>query len=296
MKRLVVGLLLATLASGPVAAQAQENEAADGRARARPRGEGPRLTPEQRQERRAERAERRAERTGPGPVADRPRPAVDRPNRRLDGDGERLARPDRMLPRREGQIFPPVREQRRDLREVRREARDEYPDRRIDRRQGRDVVRNGGWEGRRDPWGDRRDARQNWRADHHDDRDHADRGRGAYSGPVVRGAYGGGAVWNRGWRDDRRYDWNRYRENNRGFYRLPRYYAPVGFGYGYRRFGLGATLSRSLFGSAYWLEDPWAYRLPPAYGAYRWVRYYDDALLIDLRTGRVIDTVYDIFY
>jgi hypothetical protein len=36
--------------------------------------------------------------------------------------------------------------------------------------------------------------------------------------------------------------------------------------------------------------------LPPAYGPYRWVRYYNDALLVDIYTGRVVDTVYDIFW
>ncbi|WP_375403326.1 RcnB family protein [uncultured Sphingomonas sp.] len=108
--------------------------------------------------------------------------------------------------------------------------------------------------------------------------------------------YRGGQVWNRGWRNDDRYDWNRYRDRNRNAYRLPRYYAPQGAGYGYRRFGVGFQLSRSLFAQDYWLDDPYDYRLPPAYGPYRWVRYHGDALLVDLRTGRVIDVVYDIFY
>ncbi|WP_082467062.1 RcnB family protein [Sphingomonas sp. Leaf25] len=102
--------------------------------------------------------------------------------------------------------------------------------------------------------------------------------------------------WNRGWRADRRYDWNRYRDSNRGLYRLPRYYAPQGYGYGYRRFGIGVTLNSFLFGSNYWINDPYYYRLPEAYGAYRWVRYYNDALLVDVRTGRVVDVEYDIFW
>ncbi|MEG8047084.1 RcnB family protein [Sphingomonas aerolata] len=36
--------------------------------------------------------------------------------------------------------------------------------------------------------------------------------------------------------------------------------------------------------------------MPEAYGPYRWVRYYNDALLVDLDSGRVVDTVYDIFW
>jgi len=102
-------------------------------------------------------------------------------------------------------------------------------------------------------------------------------------------------AWNRGWRNDDRFDWGRYRQANRGAYRLPRYYAPSGWGYGYRRFSVGVSLSSILFSENYWIEDPYTYRLPEAYGPYRWVRYYDDALLVDLRSGQVVDTVYDIF-
>jgi hypothetical protein len=115
--------------------------------------------------------------------------------------------------------------------------------------------------------------------------------------PNWDGARGGDrGAWNRGWRDDRRYDWGRYRASNRGAYRLPHYYAPSGWGYGYRRFSIGSTLYSGLWGSNYWIDDPWDYRLPEAYGPYRWVRYYDDALLVDLRSGRVVDVVYHIFF
>lgn len=288
MKRLVMGILLAATSLSPVTAQAQQMQRqVDGERRER--GDRPRLTPEQRQERRAERAERRAERADAGPVVDRRRdPAFrpdrsdrsDRPNRRFDGDGERTARPDRMFPRRDGQVFPPARDQRREVQEARRDVRQ-------DRGDWRERRRDDWRDDRRDTRRDYRDDHRGYRADRRDDRDWAGWGRNAY---------GGGTVWNRGWRNDRRYDWNRYRDSNRGLYRLPRYYAPGGYGYQYRRFGLGATLSRSLFEPSYWIDDAWGYRLPPAYGPYRWVRYYDDALLVDLRTGRVIDVVNDIFY
>ena len=51
-----------------------------------------------------------------------------------------------------------------------------------------------------------------------------------------------------------------------------------------------------LFSSNYWINDPFYYRLPPAYGPYRWVRYYNDALLVDIYTGQVVDVEYDIFW
>ena len=103
-------------------------------------------------------------------------------------------------------------------------------------------------------------------------------------------------AWNRGWRNDNRYNWDQYRTSNRSLYRLPRYYAPYGWGGGYRRFGIGITLSSILWNQNYWIDDPYAYRLPDAYGPYRWVRYYNDAMLVDIRNGRVLDVVYDIFY
>ncbi len=102
--------------------------------------------------------------------------------------------------------------------------------------------------------------------------------------------------WNRTWRNDRQYDWSRYRNDNRYAYRLPRYYAPSGWSYGYRRFSIGVTLSSLLWDENYWIDDPYSYRLPEAYGPYRWVRYYNDALLVDVRYGQVVDVVYDIFW
>ena len=102
--------------------------------------------------------------------------------------------------------------------------------------------------------------------------------------------------WSRQWRNDNRYDWGRYRQQNRNLFRLPRYYAPYDWNYGYRRFSIGVTLSSLLWEQDYWIDDPAYYRLPPAYGPYRWVRYYNDALLVDIRSGYVVDTVYDIFW
>jgi len=112
----------------------------------------------------------------------------------------------------------------------------------------------------------------------------------------VNSGYAGRGSWNRQWRDDRRYDWRGYRNGNRSAYRLPRYYAPRGYGYGYQRFSIGGSLGAILFSQNYWINDPFAYRLPPAYGPYRWVRYYNDALLVDVRSGFVVDAIHDIFW
>jgi hypothetical protein len=103
-------------------------------------------------------------------------------------------------------------------------------------------------------------------------------------------AYG----WNHNWRNDRRYDWQRYRYDNRFAYRLPRYDSP--YGYRYQRFGIGIYLNSLFFSSRYWLADPYNYRLPTAEWPYRWVRYHDDVLLVDTRNGYVIDVIYDFFW
>ena len=96
------------------------------------------------------------------------------------------------------------------------------------------------------------------------------------------------------WRNDRRYDWRNYRERNRSIFRLGFYYDP--FGWNYRRWSIGSYLHSSYYGSNFWLDDPWRYRLPPAYGPYRWVRYWDDALLVNIYTGEVVDVMHNFFW
>jgi hypothetical protein len=101
--------------------------------------------------------------------------------------------------------------------------------------------------------------------------------------------------WDRDWRRDNRYNWNDWRRSNRGTFHLGNYYAPYR-GWNYRRIGIGIRLESLFFSPTYWIGDPWSYRLPDVYGPYRWVRYYDDALLVNIYTGEVVDVVYDIFW
>lgn len=96
------------------------------------------------------------------------------------------------------------------------------------------------------------------------------------------------------WRNDHRYDWRRWRDRNRSIFRLGFYYDP--FGWSYRRWSIGSFLYPSYYGSNFWLDDPWRYRLPPAYGPYRWVRYWDDALLVNTYTGQVVDVIHNFFW
>ena len=100
--------------------------------------------------------------------------------------------------------------------------------------------------------------------------------------------------WRRDWRNDRRYDWKRHRDRDRSRFRVGIYIDP--FGWNYRRWQVGWNMYPRHFSNRYWIDDPWQYRLPPVYGPYRWVRYYDDALLVDLRSGRVVDVIYRFFW
>jgi hypothetical protein len=96
------------------------------------------------------------------------------------------------------------------------------------------------------------------------------------------------------WRGDSRYDWRRHRDRHRSLFRLGYYYDP--FGWNYRRWHAGSYLYPGYYGSRFWLNDPWHYRLPPAYGPYRWVRYWNDALLVNIYTGEVVDVIRAFFW
>jgi hypothetical protein len=113
-----------------------------------------------------------------------------------------------------------------------------------------------------------------------------DYGRGGYDRPA----------WRNEWRVDRRYDWRNYRDQNRRLFHAPRYVPPRNYGWGYRAFSVGFRLDPYFFAPTYWLDNPWDYRLPPAYGPYRWVRYYNDVLLVDIETGEVVDVIRDFFW
>ncbi len=157
----------------------------------------------------------------------------------------------------------------------------------------RDFDRNRGDDARRQrDWRNDRDGR-NW-SDNRGDRDRSYNFQGRLND---RDRWSGQRRWdNNSWRNDRRYDWQRHRTQYRQVYRLPSYAAPYGWDYGYRRFSIGISLNSILFGSNYWIDDPYRYRLPPAYGTLRWVRYYDDAMLVDVRDGYVVDVLHDFFW
>jgi hypothetical protein len=167
-----------------------------------------------------------------------------------------------------------------------------------------------GWARPGDRWARSGDAgsrasthRDDWRRDRRDDdrREWRDDGRhyrdGYRDGRRDDHRYGHShRRWDhRGWRSDHRYDWYRYRAANRALFSLGRYYAPFR-GYSYSRINIGIRLGSPFYANRYWIHDPWRYRLPAVYGPYRWVRYYDDALLVDIYSGEVVDVIYNFFW
>lgn len=100
--------------------------------------------------------------------------------------------------------------------------------------------------------------------------------------------------WNRGWRSDNRYDWQNQRRRHRSWFHVGVYYDP--FGWNYQRFQPGWRLWPDYYSSRYWIDDPWMYRLPYAPPGTRWIRYWDDALLVDTWTGQVIDAIPNFFW
>jgi hypothetical protein len=125
-------------------------------------------------------------------------------------------------------------------------------------------------------------------------------GRGAGYGERGYGGdrgYGGerGGRWNNGWRNDRRFDWVGWRGAHRDVFHPGYYYPPYG-GYAYSRIGIGYMLDEAFLDERYWIEDPGTYHLPPVWGTYRWVRYYNDCLLIDIDTGQTVEVLYNVFW
>lgn len=161
--------------------------------------------------------------------------------------------------------------QRGDVRGNRTSVRSDVRGNRADNR--RDNARNNRNDGRRDAA----------RSYHRDDRSRYGNDRRDYR------------RWDRGWRSNRSYNWADYRRGNHFIYRPGAYYAPYR-SHRYSRLQTGFYLNSLFFQQRFYINDPYAYRLPPAYAPYQWVRYYDDVVMVDTYTGEVVDVIYDFFW
>ncbi len=257
MRKLILSLLLAGVATTPAFAQRD----LDGRDQARAERQQAREERQQRQERQERREVRE--------------PRVDSVER------HRVDAPARAQARAEG------RADRRDLEQI-RTAREQARSERQD-----------AWQDRRETMTDQRQLRQAERA-----RPPVLRGRVPVvsntpqlnTQPPARAEQRrySPTRWSGDWRRDSRYDWYDYRNRYGSLFRLGFYSDP--FGWGYQPYSIGWRMWPNYYRSSFWLDDPWQYRLPYAPAGTRWIRYYDDAILVDTWDGQVVDVIHNFFW
>lgn len=98
------------------------------------------------------------------------------------------------------------------------------------------------------------------------------------------------------WEQHRNFDRRSYERNFRAErrYRWHNYQRPQGWYY--RRWAFGMILPSFFWTRDYWISDYWMFGLmAPPYG-YVWVRYGDDAVLVDVESGYILRVVYGVFY
>ena len=157
----------------------------------------------------------------------------------------------------QAQISPREREE---LREDRRDIRQE-------RRDVNHAYRYGDERDVRREQRDLQDARQEFREDRRD---------------ALRD---GGRNWGRN-------DWRGYRDSNRNLYRGYGWQSPNR----YQSFRPGVRIGGGYYQPRYYINDYGRYRLPrPGYNQ-RWVRHYNDVLLIDVRSGYVRDVIRNFYW
>ena len=167
-------------------------------------------------------------------------------------------------------------------------------------RAGRQDNRNPNWQRN-----DNRDRNPNWQRDRNDrnwDRNRNDRNPNwdrnrNDRNPNWDRRNDRNPNWNRGPRDrPRNFDRRHYQRNGWAQHRFRKRYYHRPPGWYYRRWTYGQVLPFAFFARDYWLNDWYDYDLPvPPYG-YEWVRYGDDAILVDVRTGMILQVIYGVFY
>lgn len=314
MRKLIMSLLLASVAASPAMAfQRSDREAA--------REERESRAKEEREERQKAREERRQSREASEPAqvqAPEAAPRVERARQRVQEapartDADRRAnnpaddaatgasRIQDLRQRRQG-IEQQITDQRRGQRDRQAIERPQI-DHRVDSRPGVPVARDARQriDSRRQEWDQNRAERLA--------RQEAIRNQrppvisptprpGTQPPPpttTVRPSNAPSINWSSShWRKDRRYDWYKHRNKYWWLFQLGWYNDP--FGWGYQPYGIGWRMWPSYYSSHYWLNDPWQYRLPYAPAGTRWIRYWDDAVLVDLWSGQVVDVIYNFFW
>ena len=86
-------------------------------------------------------------------------------------------------------------------------------------------------------------------------------------------------------REDRQ-DWRGYKQRNRNAFRGTRFNAP----FRYRSFNTGVSIGASYYAPRYRVTNYSNYRLPQPGRYQTYVRHYNDVLLVNTRTGRVVQS------
>lgn len=94
-------------------------------------------------------------------------------------------------------------------------------------------------------------------------------------------------------RREYREDWRDYRGRHPDIYRGGAWVGPRG--YRWRPVSVGYRFDPVFYGRSYWI-DPYRYHLRPVVGYQRWVRYGRDVVLIDTRSGRVLEVNSGFFF
>lgn len=286
MRVILLTALLASVATPAIAAPQRDGHFSDRQARAE-RSDGDRSNSRSTErERSSDRAEARVEARARADQRDvaairearqqaraEVRGREDRPNRNVGFGQMREVEAPARVERTERTANWRENEQRRadattttEQRERWRRSNDGTRDGRRDRdRWDRDQTRRG--DNDRTRWGDR--DRTRWSSRDRDD-------------------------WRNHWRSDRRHDWRDYRRRNRSIFHIGFYTDP--FGWGYQRYNVGWQMRPNYYSSRYWISNPAYYRLPYAPPGMQWIRYYDDAVLVDTYTGEIVDVLYNFFW
>lgn len=93
-------------------------------------------------------------------------------------------------------------------------------------------------------------------------------------------------------RQEAREDWRDYRRTHRDVYRGGNWRAP----FRYSQWNAGSQLRPAYYNSRYYINDPQRYRLARPGTNMRWVRHYNDVLLVNVRTGRVVEAHRSFFW
>lgn len=89
-----------------------------------------------------------------------------------------------------------------------------------------------------------------------------------------------------------REDWRDYKQRNRNAFRGARFNAP----FRYRSFGVGASIGHSYYAPRYYVNNYNYFRLRSPGRNLRYVRHFDDVLLVNVRTGRVVQVYRNFFW